>query len=439
MEHSSPPINKDPRPVEAEAPKPPKPRWGFFELFGAKPSVERSEAKTAKNTEKVDVKEAKSEASVAKPKSLGEKLLGLLGSTNTAETPPSESPEAKSEAISSPEPKTPETPEAKVTIVDKVVEGARNIGGGVLRLIGRAREQVEAADAKEPGVAPTDVEPLAKAEAKVETAMDELDQAAETASQSGGGDFDMPIWQLRAQQEAAALYTQREVGRAIEAEVKRQTRRNRVHQTGALAVVSALFLGTEMYTWSKMRKMRKEQKLAEKRDFKQQEEILEKTHQIEELERRQVNVMDRAQRQEYVHEVSSYASAQAEHIQEAARNVRNSLAERPELHPANWPAERRAAPRVVEKSPEKPVKVADRAGEWLRAARSQLAATGGGFAGGAGHVFANLKSAVASKIKDRQKSKIADYSAHDTVQPWLNGALLLLGVVLLVAVLLAIF
>ncbi len=432
-----------------EPPAPERPRRNLFEFFGRRKTPE------AKPEAKPKAAEAGSERKAEKaveqgpvkpdqPKKLGERLLAMVGvKPEKGEATPAQ-PEVEV-TVNTQESQEPEA-EAPKPAMERLVDSARKLGGNVLRIIGGARETVETADATEPGVEPTDTKPLDRAERKVERALDELDEATETAYDNGGGGdgermVELPLSQLRAMQEVAAAAAYRDVELQLEAEQERRNNKLLQRQVGNLALGALLVAGvTAAYSWSKVRHLRKEQVAAQKREVKQQEALHESEARIAQLEHaQQGHPMDRRERQAYVTEVSHYASAQAEQIREVAADVREQQHERNFLH---VPPELKVEVKTVA-TPERKKTIVERASELVG---SQARRAGNAVEGGvvsAGGVVDFISGKIIQPLKDviqpQPKPKIAKPPVHDPVQTWLNGVLLILGILLIFAILLAVW
>ena len=416
------------RPRNPEAPR----RWGLFEWLRPKTSAEKepkppTKAETARA---VDTPE--------RPKRLGGRTLdaaGVKAETTPAEVKSSRKPEVTPDATSQP---ATEQVLARESLIGRAVEGARNLGQGVLRLLGRTGESVREADTLRPEAKPTDIKPLARAEKRVEAALEELDEAAEGISSApeyggGGGNFEIPEWQLRARQEQAAAQAWLDAERQIQAETYRDEIHSRLHMVGGLAVGAALLAGVSFaHNWYRLRQMRKEHEKLETKITEQKKELTENDRRLDELERRPLPDMTQTERQAYVREVSGYATARAEEIKEVAEDVREHSALK--LRPTS---ERRGllTPEILpHRQQENDLeRIGKTATDWLGQAGRVTGNVMAGVAGALGSVVGNASRRRETRAQNPYRV------ATDPVQLWLNGILLALGIILLVAIVLAIY
>jgi hypothetical protein len=284
----------------------------------------------------------------------------------------------------------------------------------------------------------------------VREALDDVDRASEKVAVAAGAATETgPSWDYKTYQAAEASRAWLEADRAIEAQQRRDRAESRV--LGAVAIDSGLLAaGVGVVNWLQIRAVRREQREAKKRDevAKQQaEDIVEETqqnrHRLEELRRTQLEDLDRRQRQEHVYAVSEYAESQAERIREVAKTQERlaekavaSVVETPQRHTPEKPEQP-----TPEKAPERK-RMIERVAEIVNTSKNNvregLGGAIGGAVGGVVDLLTGRRVQPTASIEPTVKPTPAQPRSNTAVQTWLNGTLLVLGVVLMIVILLAI-
>jgi hypothetical protein len=415
-------------------------KGGFFGWFNrgseapAKPAPEKTP----------EVKDPKPDK-----KSVGEKLLQLLRIEPKKDAPV----DAKKAEISPEQPAsaTPVETAEKLTLAERALVFARKVGQGALDALRSEKESVQVADAKDkdPTAEPTDTKPLDKAEGDVREALGEVDHVSEKVAASVGSTPEAgPSWDYKTHQAAETARAWLAADRAIEAEKHRRDRtESRV--LGTVAIGGGLLAaGVGLVNWLEVRAVRREQRQAKKRDEAVQrqaeethEEIVYNRQKLEELRHTQLEDLDRRQRQEHVYAVSEYAEAQAERIREVAK-TQEKLAEKAVASVVETPQKRASekTEKQAEKAPERK-RMVERVAEIVNTSKNNAREGLGGAIGGAVGGVVDLLTG-----RRVQPQTPAEPVAQQTPQPkpaqavqtWLNGTLLILGVVLMIVILLAI-
>lgn len=237
-------------------------------------------------------------------------------------------------------------PEAPVIEAPQFIERAKEMGRGVLRLIGRVKQEVHAADVYEQSISPTNLEPLAVADADIRAAMEELvapieaietplaiagvgqgEHTIDAAVQYAGGDREVgflaePKSPFARTLEVAASVATVAAREALDVKEKVFARTSVLRKAGLFALGAAT-AGGFAYTWDRIRSIKKEQ-----RDLRREHKRFEvevraaqgrEEHRLHELEVSNVQSMTRPERQQYVQEVSEFAHKRAEEIRTTAR------------------------------------------------------------------------------------------------------------------------
>jgi hypothetical protein len=344
---------------------------------------------------------------------------------------------------------------------------------------------VLAADTQERVERPTDIQPLDEADAQVRAAMQELIAPIEAYAAERGISSDTSG--LRAEQPplpATALQPEQStkdwggsdtapqptfagrspmldaafaaVTSAAEYMSDRAERHRERHTRLGLFAVGAATVGVLVYTWRRQREIRKEQRALKKeqahftREMREQQQ--ESQRHMERFEQVRVAQLSQLQRQEHVHEVSSFAVAQAEVMQTIARRREQSdvraavpLATVSEFDPrletqprtlAEAPHQTFTAGEVH--SPERPT-IARRALDVLRPKSSAAtetgnsgnSASGGGF-GGLASTLIGLTTGKAPPEPPTAQTPTPQQSKPQprrTNQEWLLGVGLAVGIV----------
>jgi hypothetical protein len=417
----------------AEMPQPEPQRGGFFGWFDKVFETPANKTPEAKGTG-------------SDKKSFGEKLLKLLN----MQTKPATPADAKKTKASAERPTAPaDQPEAaeKLSFAGRALAFARKMGQSTLDLLREERVQVRAADAKDKDdtLEPTDTEPLDKAQGEVREALDEVDQAAEkvgdgapaaAATESG------PSWDYKTHQATEAARVWVEVDRAMEEKRRRDRAESRV--LGAMAMGTGLLAaGAGVANWLQIRAVRREQRQAKKRDQalqrqaeKTHEDILYNRQKLEELRHTQLEDLDRRQRQAHVYEVGKYAEAQAERIREVAK-AQEKLAEKAVGSVVETPRSRAPEKAAQTETASEKRHLAERVTELVSSSKNNIREGLGGVIGGVVDLLTGRPAQPTPHTEPLQPA--AQPSQPGTaVQTWLNGTLLILGVVLMIVILLAI-
>lgn len=356
MENYTPPIRE---PEKPPVPEPTKPkRWNLFELF----KKQEEQPKQEKAEQKPEVKSANKHTEAAPEKALaaperrrfGAKVLAFLrGEKTPAEQVPDQSfPQVAAEQLAQP----PAAPEAAPKPV--IIERAKAMGRNVLNLIRRVKTDVQDADSLDISEKPIDTTPLDEADIDVRDAMEELvvphltpeipapnapklmpnieftkessdsPPASETTAPDPDGSNFMeagdgpaePLERTRALDVAVAAVMASE---ALHAKEKLRKHTGQIRKIGLFALGAATAAGF-VYTWHRMRQIKKEQRAIRQEHKKFEAEVRQtqavETRRIHELERVNVERLTNPARQQYVQEVSEFAHHEAGEIREIARH-----------------------------------------------------------------------------------------------------------------------
>ncbi|HKX72489.1 MAG TPA: hypothetical protein VJM32_00565 [Candidatus Saccharimonadales bacterium] len=351
------------------------------------------------------------------------------------------------------------------------VERAKEMGRGVLRMISRTRDEVTQADGAEPSVNPTDLEPLAVADADVRAAMEELVapiEALQAPMQSAPGDsieaavlsggdrdpsilFEPKTPLARTLQVAAAVasVTAREV---LHAKERALSRTGMARKMGLFALGAAT-VGGFVYTWNRMRDIKKEQREM-RRDHKRFEaEVREaqakEERRLHELEETNVQRLSQPERQQYVEQVSEFAHKQASEIRTAARTreilyqpTNEAPVEAPlrQTRPVvlyEQPAAAGAPETVAVAAPERPVIGSEKSSivERLSGVVGGVKGAFGGGIGGAGTIVGATTQAHdpdATQYTKHPQAAQAPTPKRQSSQAWLWGFMLGVSVVVFI-------
>lgn len=452
MESHVPPI-LPPERAPDYGPDQPKPRWNVFELF------KKAEA-AARETTPDAAPQTAPERPALKPerRKFAAKVMALLhGAEAPAPTYEASSFE-EGAVIAIDRPAAPSLPAAETAPqlqtaeTPLFVERAKEMGRGVLRLIGQVTQEINRADRNEHFTHITNLEPLAVADADVRAAMEELvapieaisaqpaselgPDVVDTAVQSGGGDREMAFLnELKSpfvrSLEVAASVASIAAREALDVKEKVMTRTSTLRKVGLFALGAAT-TGGFIYTWNRIRDIKKEQRQLRREHKRFEAEVREvqarEERRLMELEMSNVQGMTPPERQQYVQEVSDFAHARAEEMRTTARMR--------EVVQAPVTPER---PRYEAPQQERPVMqaekpgVMERIGTSLGAAKDSAgAALSGAVAAGASLLHGRQQQGDAPKQTDtRQKSARQAQPSTDS-QAWLWGAILAVAVVVFV-------
>lgn len=350
MEYNLPPVIGPEQFARLEPQPKKKALWNLFEAFRRSPA-EEEKPEQARRTPPVTAEIAPVEPTAPertpeaprRRRRFGASIMALL----RGETAPTGAPERTRTAEPKETKEAPgdrehaDTPEQ--TAEPTIIERAHEVGRGVLRLLTHVKEEVVAADQREQVVTPTDTEPLAEADERVRNAMRELiapieayaaergitepareaaqpDLAAPDHTPSGGDGDRLPEQSLRLPVlETATAVAAATAEAVMDRTAERATKRR--HRLGMFAVGAAT-VGVLVYNWRRQRALTKEQR-ALKKEYKRFEREVHTNNEdhrkrIEQLEQIEVATLTQAQRQEHVHEVSRFATRQAEVIHAVA-------------------------------------------------------------------------------------------------------------------------
>lgn len=327
-----------------------KSRWNFFEMF--KKRDETAGVEFSPSLEVQDIKQPARPAETAAARPEGQRfaatVMSLLRGESARPAATSEvRPVPAAEAVLAAERvvrqlaagKTAE--EADQPEQPAFIERAKEMGRGVLRMLTRARDEVRQADAVEHFTNPTSIESLAVADADVRAAMEELvapiealqasagrepSDAIEAAVLSGGDRDPSVLFEpktplARTLQVAAAVagVTAREVLHAKE----RAWARTGAARKAGLFALGAATVGGFVYTWNRLREIKKEQRDIRREHRRFEAEVREaqakEERRLRVLETTNVQGLTPPERRQYVEEVSEFAHRQAAEIRTAAR------------------------------------------------------------------------------------------------------------------------
>jgi hypothetical protein len=457
MESYVPPI-LPPERAPDNGPDQPKPRWNVFELFkkaeaaAASPEVGRTHAP-----------EQAPERPALKPerRKFAAKVMELSRVTESS-VPAYEAATFEEDAVIAID-RGPRAVQAEVAAMREApmpetvqfVERAKEMGRGVLRLIGRVTQEVNRADNFEHVTRVTDLEPLAAADADVRAAMEELvapieaistseataapGDAIDAAVQSGGDREFSFLNELKTpfarSLEVAASVASVAAREALEVKEKVLTSTGAIRKVGLFALGAAT-AGGFAYTWNRIREMKKEQRQlrrerkrfeAEVRDAQAREE-----RRLHELEESNVQGMTQPERQQYVQDVSDFAHARAEEIRTTARMR--------ELVPVPGPQEsvpvysRPETPQSERPAiPTEKLGTMERIGAGLGAAKeSASAAVGSAVAAGMSLLHGRHPHGNAPQQKEASQKSVHQAQPSAASQAWLWGTMLAIGVVIFI-------
>lgn len=247
------------------------------------------------------------------------------------------------ERVTRPADSIEQTVEAAPTVAETLpfVERAKEMGRSVLRVLGRAKDEVYEADRRDHFTNPTNLEPLAAADADIRAAMEELVAPIEAlqspaqreprdaieAAVMSGGDHDpsvlfepkTPLARTLEVAAAVASVTAREV---LHAKERALMRTGVVRKVGVFALGAAT-VGGFVYTWNRLREVNREQRALrrERKRFETEvrENLAQEERRLHELEQTNVQGMTPPERRQYVEDVSEFAHKQAAEIRTVAR------------------------------------------------------------------------------------------------------------------------
>ena len=439
-----------------------KPRRSFFELF--KKQAEQTpispEAKTPMVTE------AAPERPSLKPerRKFAATVMSLLrGEAIAAPAPAYETGVGETEAVIELDPVTapsrtetaPLAVEAPTAEAPQFIERAKEMGRGVLRLLGQVTQEIRHADEAEHFTTPTNLEPLAVADADIRAAMEELvapieaiqapvatteqaPDAVDSVVAMSGGDREFAFLNEAKSPFARTLEVAASVAtiaarEALDVKEKVFTRTSTLRKFGLFAMGAAT-AGGFVYTWNRLRAIKKEQRemRRERKRFETEVRAIQEREEqrLHALEASNVQGMSQPERQHYVQEVSDFAHARAEEIRTTAR-MREVI-----QTPAAAPERARYE---VPPLPEQPVILAEKAGivERIGAAFTNAKDSAGAALGGAVAAGASLLQGQQSQPQSTQQQAPQQPIQHQqkparakTTQAWLWG--MLLGVAIMV-------
>jgi hypothetical protein len=348
-------------PLEQEPilePSKPKARRNIFELFKRQEEANKTAEvteKTKKTVEKPSGRSSEKSPPANERRRFAADIIMLIRSDEARQRmqPTLAEPEPKGERRTIELTQKLEPIEARPPVLElaalPLVERAKEMGRGVLRLISRVRSDVTAADRRERVTAPTDIQPLETADADVRAAMQELIAPIEeyqashpvlsletdtfetpkpekdtvaTAIEFGGG----PDPQMLEQPKSIFARTV-ELAAAVAGVTSREALEVKERHTGRVRKVGLFALGASTvggfaYTWRRMRKLKKEQREMKKEHRRFETEVREAQAQEErrlfDLEQTNVKGLTQPQRQQFVQEVSEFAHTQAAEIRTTA-------------------------------------------------------------------------------------------------------------------------
>lgn len=454
MESHVPPI-LPPERAPDYGPDQPKPRWNVFELF------KKAEAAARETTPRI-APETAPERPALKPerRKFAAKVMALLhGAEASAPTYDASSFE-EGAVIAIDRPAAPSLPAAETAPqlqtaeTPLFVERAKEMGRGVLRLIGQVTQEINMADRNEHFTHITNLEPLAVADADVRAAMEELVAPIEAISaqpaselgadvvdaavQSGGGDRELGFLnELKSpfvrSLEVAASVASIAAREALEVKEKVMTRTSTLRKAGLFALGAAT-TGGFVYTWNRIRDIKKEQRQLRRERKRFEAEVREvqarEERRLMEFETSNVQGMTPPERQQYVQEVSDFAHARAEEMRTTARMrevVQAPVAPEAPVRRANETA-----------LPERPVVLAEKAGVMERIGTSLGAAKDSAGAAMGGAVAAGMSLLQGGQQGDAPKQTGTHQKPARQAQPstssqaWLWGAMLAMAAVIFI-------
>lgn len=365
MEYTPPIVPREHEP--SLEPTKPKARRNIFELFKRRedePTPDESESPESK-PKKIAGKSEKLPPASERRRFAADIIMLVRGDTERQRTSPAAfatekkpmSEQLLTEAAKAEHPPVipnVETPHVLELASLPLVERAKEMGRGVLKLLGRVKSDVSAADRSERVAMPTNLEPLAVADADVRAAMRELiapieeyeathpqpavtpeglpnpepgEQDTITAAvETGGGDgggtlLEAPKSSLARTFEVAAAVASVTAREVLET---KERYASRVRKIGLFALGAAT-AGGFAYTWRRMRKLKKEQQAMRKEHKRFEAEVraaqAKEERRLHELEQTNVSHLTRPERQQFVQEVSEFAHAQAAEIRTTAHTT----------------------------------------------------------------------------------------------------------------------
>lgn len=480
MEAYVPPITPPERAPEPETEKPKQLKRNWFELFKRREDEPTPEQKAS--PEKPDAQAEKRGEVLKAPdrRRFAADIMMIIRGEQLRSAPVAK-PEAPVAAVEHHEKPTPEVAKPEV-LQPPIIERAKEVGRGVLRLIGRVRGDVEAADRREHVAVPTDFEPLVAADADVRAAMQELiapieelelaqghppietvadpehdavlDKAVGTSPEGGDGGgprLDVEKSPLTRTFEVVAAVAEVAAREALDAKERITRRMGRARKIGVFAL-GAASAGGFAYTWQRLRQIKKEQRELRREHQRFEAEVramqaAEETR-LHELEATNVDTLSQPQRQQFVEEVSTFAHQQAAEIRSTARYQQQ--AEVAQRHTVNRTEPAGSKPEVaftpqertetVRNYPEKPPLLPtpehngliDRLSGVVRRARD---GEGVGVTRGIAAASSKLVSAFGRKKQpqDDDLSKgVTPAQPQKTTQAWLLSAALGLGIIIVI-------
>lgn len=250
----------------------------------------------------------------------------------------------------------------------------QEIGRRVLTLIGHTQEGIRAADEREGVAIPTDLEPLAVADADLRAAIQELIapieayplpepnsnaeapepdavQAALKGSKHSLARLAEPASPISRAMELAAAVASVTAREVLDAKEKAVQRTGRLRKAGLFALGAAT-AGGFAYTWRRLRQIKKEQRAMHKNHKRFEAEVravqAQQERRLHELEGANVQHLPQTERQQFVYEVSELAHAKASEIRGTAQSRGAILGNQPQ---ANQTASSPPAADVSQASP----------------------------------------------------------------------------------------